>query len=115
MQGQQVIHVADLNNEGHSIRKLWAPLIHQANGSLGAVFFYVDRMEEGNEALNRDEITHDAVVKLDAEAWDYMLREGIVGQDSYRNIMARRENPDGWAEKMLKSDSGLDHLISLLE
>ncbi len=115
MEGKTVIHVADLNNEGHSIRNLWIPLITQANGNLGAVFFYVDRMEEGNKALNRDKITHDSVVKLDSEVWDYMLREGVVDEDSYRNIMARREDPNGWAERMLKSDKGLEHLITLLK
>ena len=43
IEGKRIVHVADLNNEGSSIRDLWYPTIEDNNGEMIHAFFYVDK------------------------------------------------------------------------
>ena len=47
IKGKELVHIADLNNEGSSPRDYWKPIIEKAGGTVKHIFFYVDRMEEG--------------------------------------------------------------------
>ena len=67
--GKTFLHVADLNNEGSSVRDYWKPIIEQGGGRLAGVVSFVDRMEDGFTALKKLGIRLFCVVPLDARAW----------------------------------------------
>ena len=113
MNGKRVIHVADLNNEGSSMRDLWGPSIIRNGGMLEHVFFYVDRMEDGTQVIEDLELNSHALVPLDKHAWDYLKDIGAVESDVYEEIRRRMENKDAWAREMFESDSGFKTLLSL--
>jgi hypothetical protein len=118
IKGRQVVHVADLNNEGSSPRDLWVPAIKKAGGTINDIFFYVDRMEEGVNVMKELGLNSYAVVPLDEHAWDYLQKTRVVSPEIYKNLMARgktREERDAWARNMLKSDAGLARLVQLFD
>ncbi|MCK4649947.1 hypothetical protein KAT36_01820 [Candidatus Pacearchaeota archaeon] len=114
MAGKRILHVADLNNEGSSVRDYWIPIIKKAGGEISDVFFYVERMENGVQVVENLGLKGHAVVKLDGHAWDYLYAKGAVNNDCYWNLKARMEDKDSWAEKMLRSDAGVQKLKKIL-
>jgi orotate phosphoribosyltransferase len=115
MNGQEVVHVADLNNQGSSPRDLWVPAITDAGGTVQNIFFYVDRMEKGTQVMGDLGLNSQAVVPLDEHAWGYLEEKDVINNNIYDNLRARMEDADAWAEGMLRSDAGLDRLGELLQ
>ena len=105
-----VVNVADLNNEGSSIRDYWVPIIKKSGGKISDVFFYVDRMEDGVQVVKDAGLRSHAAVRLNEHAWDYLKSKDIVNKAIYKNLQARMENKDAWAENMLRSDAGISTL-----
>ena len=99
--GQNFLHVADLNNEGSSVRDYWKPIIEQGGGRLAGVVSFVDRMEDGFTVLNKLGIRLFCVVPLDAHAWDIARETGHVSAALYRELVARQNNRDAWAKHAL--------------
>jgi len=114
MKGRNVIHVADLNNEGSSPRDMWVPTIRGAGGSIDHIFFYVDRLESGVEEIKELGLQSHAIIPLDGDAWQYLQESGIVSPEVYKSLCARMEDKDAWAKAMLRSDAGLETLVALL-
>lgn len=117
VKGKSVIHVADLNNEGSSIRDRWHPAIKANEGKLEYVFFYVDRLENGSDVLKQLGLESTSVIPLDKHAWDYLQQIGGVNEATYRNLCERgfsKESRDSWAKAMLRSDKGSKTLATLL-
>ncbi len=113
MSGKRIVHVADLQNEGSSIETQWAPQIQKAGGSLVHAIFYVDRLEDGVEAMKRLNVPSDAVVPLDKNAWQALLDAGHVTREVYDSLNARLENKTTWAHNALRTH--ISHLEALLK
>jgi orotate phosphoribosyltransferase len=114
LKGRIAGHVADLNNEGSSVRDSWKPGIEAAGGSLRDTFFFIDRMEEGVNVVKNLGLGRHAVVELDSSAWDYLKVNNVVSPAQYQHLQERSENPEAWAAKMLQSYAGLQTLTALL-
>jgi len=114
MKGKNVIHVADLNNEGSSPRDMWVPTIRGAGGKVENVFFYVDRLESGVEEMKKLGLQSHSIIPLDTEAWKYLQEINVVAPEIYESLCKRLEDKDAWAKNMLRSEEGLDTLVSLL-
>lgn len=114
LKGKNVIHVADLNNEGSSPRDMWVPTIRNAGGKIEHIFFYVDRLESGVEEIKKLGLQSHAVIPLDEHAWQYLQEIKVVTPEIYQSLCKRMENKDEWAKEMLKSEAGLETLVSLL-
>lgn len=114
MEGKTAVHVADLNNQGSSIRDKWLPAIEDAGGKLKDVFFYVDRLEDGVKVIYDLGLNSHAVVPLDGNAWGYLQDQGIVNSEIYGNLMKRMEDKGAWARNMLRTEQGLGKLASVL-
>lgn len=115
--GKTGIHVADLSNEGSSPRDLWIPAIKKAGGNVEHIFFYVDRMEDGVEEMQKLGLHSEAVVPLDQRAWDHLRRWNVVSEDVYKQLSERghtKEEREVWARAMLRSEKGLGRLTELL-
>jgi orotate phosphoribosyltransferase len=115
LRGGQVIHVADLNNEGSSPRDLWVPIIKKNGGNIERIVFYVDRMEEGVNVMKKLGLKSDAVIPLDRHAWGYLKERGKCNEEFYKELQKRNEDRDAWAERMLRSDKGFARIIELLD
>ncbi len=102
--GKSFLHVADLNNEGSSVRDYWKPIIEQGGGRLAGVVSFVDRMEEGFTVLKKLGIRLFCVVPLDARAWDIARETGHVSATLYSALIARQGDRDTWAERALLSN-----------
>lgn len=102
--GRTFLHVADLNNEGSSVRDYWKPIIEQGGGRLAGVVSFVDRMEDGFTMLKSLGLRLFCVVPLDARAWDIAKETGHVSAALYAELVARQSNRDAWSERAL-----LDH------
>jgi orotate phosphoribosyltransferase len=111
--GRRFAHVADLNNEGSSMREKWVPQIRDGGGSIAAAFFYVDRRENGVAVLDELGIPNDAVVRMDANAWQFLLDEQIIDPVIYRSLMERNEDRHVWARRMLRAHP--EPLVTLLQ
>ena len=101
--GKTFLHVADLNNEGSSVRDHWKPIIEQGGGRLAGVVSFVDRMEDGFTVLKKLGLRLFCVVPLDARAWDIARETGFVSAALYMELVARQDNRDAWAERALLS------------
>jgi len=101
--GKTFLHVADLNNEGSSVRDYWKPIIEQGGGRLAGVVSFVDRMEDGFTVLKELGIRLFCVVPLDARAWGIARETGHVSAALYAELVARLDNRNAWAERALLS------------
>ena len=97
VKGKKVLHVADLNNEGSSVRDYWKPIIEKNNGSLIGVVSFVDRMEEGWALFNKMKLPSHSVVPLDKAAWDILLSEKTISAELYAQLVARMKDRRRWA------------------
>jgi len=102
--GSRVVHVADLNNQGSSMRDVWAPVLRAAGGEIIHAFFFVDRLEDGVDVLDELAIPSGAVVPLDGEAWRYLRDIEYISDDMYASLQRRRADKRAWALEALRSN-----------
>lgn len=115
VKGKEVIHIADLNNEGSSPRDHWIPAIRKAGGIINDIVFFVDRLEEGKYVMDQLQLNSYAMVPLDLDAWTLLKTSGTVNQDTYNSLVRRMVNKNEWARQMLKSDKGIARLVQLFD
>ncbi|MBI2441614.1 MAG: hypothetical protein HYV35_09600 [Lentisphaerae bacterium] len=99
--GRTFLHVADLNNEGSSVRDYWKPIIEKAGGRMVGLVSFVDRLEDGFELLKGLGVRLWSVAPLDARAWGIARASGHVSETLYAELVARQNNSDAWAERAL--------------
>lgn len=97
VKGRKIVHVADLNNEGSSVRDYWKPIIGKNGGSLVAVVSFVDRLEDGYLLFKKMTLPCHSVVPLNKTAWDMIFREGYVSKGVHRQLLARMHDRRKWA------------------
>ena len=108
MTGKKVLHIADLNNEGSSVRDSWYPQIKNAGGNISDVVFYVDRLEDGKDVVEKLGLKSHAVVSLDINAWQHLLDYNHVTKEQYASLANRSEiGKDNWARNMLRERTDL--------
>lgn len=104
---QRILHVADLNNEGSSVRDYWHPLTTRRGGRIVGVMAFVDRMEEGVKVINDLGLPLAAVAPLDARAWQVALDGGFVTGETHTALLERQRDPTGWALERLRRHPSL--------
>jgi len=97
VKGKSVLHVADLNNEGSSLRDYWKPMIEKSGGRLVGFVTFVDRLEDGVAVLKKLGIPSLSVVPLNEHAWDLMFREGFISGATHRLLVERMRDKRAWA------------------
>jgi orotate phosphoribosyltransferase len=104
--GKAVLHVADLNNEGSSIRDYWKPHIEKNGGRVVGFVSFVDRLEDGVDVLRKLGIPSLSVVPLNEHAWDLMLQEGHISPAIHQALVERARDKRGWAIRTLRAHPG---------
>lgn len=102
VQGRSVLHVADLNNEGSSLRDCWKPRIEKSGGRLAGFACFVDRLEDGVAVLKELNVPAMCVVPLNERAWDLMRREGFIAAATHRLLVERMRDRRAWALRALR-------------
>lgn len=102
--GKAILHVADLNNEGSSLRDCWKPVIEKQGGRLIGFMAFVDRLEEGTEVIRELGLKAASVVPLDARAWDLARQAGFLPGAAHAALTERLRDRRAWAVRTL-----LDH------
>lgn len=97
IRGKMLLHVADLNNEGSSVRDYWKPMVEKAGGTLAGVVFYVDRLEEGTVVMRDLGLRAEAVVPLDEAAWGIALAHKHVSPELFASLVKRSQDRHAWA------------------
>jgi len=115
IKGKQVLHIADVNNEGSSPRDTWVPKIKKLGGQIKSICFYIDRLEDGVQVMEKIGLQRHVVVPLDKHAWDYLKKMNVISEMMYTSLMTRMEDKDAWAIAMLRSQCGLEKLAELLK
>jgi hypothetical protein len=80
------------------------------------IYFFVDRLEDGVEEMQKLGLHSEAVVPLDRHAWDCLREWGAVDENVYRQLRERgqtKEEREVWARNMLRSKAGLEELAGL--
>ena len=95
--GKKILHVADLNNEGSSVRDYWKPTIEKHGGQLIGVISFVDRMEDGFALLKSLGLAVISVVPLNKHAWHLALQENYISPSLYETMANRLNNRREWA------------------
>ncbi len=101
--GKPVLHVADLNNEGSSLRDFWKPLIEKRGGRLVGFVSFVDRLEDGVAVLQQLGIPALSVAPLNQHAWDLALKEGRISGTAHRALLDRMRDKRAWALRALRA------------
>jgi orotate phosphoribosyltransferase len=107
------VHVADLNNEGSSMRDKWVPQIRNAGGSVTGAFFFVDRQEAGVAVMKELGIPNDSVVPMNQYSWQVLRERAIVSDSLYRSLNERSEDRHAWGVRALREHP--EQLISILQ
>ncbi len=113
IRGRNFIHVADLNNEGSSIRDFWYPQIEENGGTMTHAFFYIDRLEDGVKELEKLGLENHSVIPFDSNAWQILIDNNKIYSDVYRSLNERLEDKTAWAHNTLRNNT--THLIYLLK
>jgi orotate phosphoribosyltransferase len=113
IKGKKVLHIADLNNVGSSIRDYWMPWIRKSGGELTDVLFYVDRMEEGTSEIANLGLKSHTLIPLDGNSWQFLLNQNVINIEIYRSLNERLEDKTTWAHNMLRNNP--EHLRVYLE
>lgn len=112
IRGKRIIHVADLNNQGSSMRDKWVPMVREAGGIMDKAFFYVDRNENGIEVMKELGIKTRAVITLDEDAWGELKTMGYISTKLYHSLMHRLEDRHNWGrEALLNHPEGLGRML----
>lgn len=112
-EGRRVVHVADLNNQGSSMRDIWAPVLRGAGAEVVHAAFFVDRLEDGVGVLEELGIPSSSVVPLDSEAWRYLRDTSYISEAMYASLERRRRDKRAWALEALRAN--IDRLGAMLE
>ncbi|MDR2190911.1 MAG: hypothetical protein LBP53_07235 [Candidatus Peribacteria bacterium] len=107
---KSIAHVADLNNEGASLR-LWSSYVQKAGGKISDAFFLIDRLEDGVAVAKELGIKTYSIVDLDDEAWKLLLGEGKISQEVYNSLVEYWKNRWEWGKNnLLEHPEGLSKL-----
>jgi orotate phosphoribosyltransferase len=101
IRGKKVLHVADLNNEGSSVRDYWKPIVERNQGRFIAAVSFVDRLEDGWALFKKMKLASHSVVPLDKTAWDILLSEKLISREIHTQLVIRMKDRCQWALKAL--------------
>jgi orotate phosphoribosyltransferase len=101
VKGKRVLHIADLNNEGSSIKDYWKPIIEKKGGKLIGLVSFVDRLEDGYQLLTKMGLLVKSVIPLNQKAWQIVFDNHYISQNTHEELLKRIKNKRQWAETTL--------------
>ena len=100
--GETVLHIADINNKGSSVRDYWVPQIRDGGGIIDDILFFVDRMEEGVEEMEKLTINRHALIELNRDVWQFLFDNSVIKKENYNALNMYQENREKWGIDTLR-------------
>lgn len=94
LEGKKCLHIADLITTASSYTKRWAPAIENSNGKINWSISVVDRVQGGEEILNKIGIKSYSLIKLDSSLFTQAKELNIINDTQYELLNAYKQNPD---------------------
>ena len=100
--GATAAHVADLVTEASSYFRSWMPAVRERGGSLVCAANVVDRGQGGTEALEGAGLPAAALLRVDTELFDALLRAGRIGESQHQTLTAYYREPARAMQRFLQ-------------
>ena len=101
LEGQRVLHIADLLNQASSFERAWIPAIRNLGSDIfwSAVIF--DRMQGGDDLLKENRIESLSLIKVDTALFEKALELGIINENQLGMLKRFTADPDGSMKEFL--------------
>jgi orotate phosphoribosyltransferase len=103
LEGQNVLHVADLVTEASSYLRTWLPAIARLSGKITHTAAIVDRNQGGREALAQAGVELHALARIDSQLFAEAQAAGLINADQVRQIQIFMEDPHQYMISFLEN------------
>lgn len=100
--GQKVLHVADLLTQGSSYLRAWLPAIERIGGKITDTAVVVSRLQGGEEALAKEGVETHALLPLTPDFFEAAVAAGHLREGEKRQILRFMEDPEAYMAEFLK-------------
>ncbi len=101
LEGKKCLHIADLITTASSYTKRWVPAVENANGKIKWSISVVDRVQGGEEILNKIGIKSYSLIKLDSSLFTQAKELNIINDEQYKLLNEYKQNPDETMRRFL--------------
>jgi orotate phosphoribosyltransferase len=101
LEGQRVLHVADLLNTASSYERAWIPAIRNIGSDIFWSAVVVDRMQGGSELLEENHIESLSIINIDVSLFTEALNRGIINENQLGMLKRFEADPDGTMKEFL--------------
>jgi len=108
LNGESVLHIADLITEASSYERAWIPAIKkQRRQDKNGVSLWVDRKQGGAELLKSYDIKSFSMVDIDIGLFKRVLDMGLIDREQFEMIEQYILDPKESMAKFLRKESGI--------
>ena len=101
LEGQRVLHIADLLNQASSFERAWIPAIRNLGSDIFWSAVIVDRMQGGDNLLKENRIESLSLIKVDTALFEKALELGIINENQLGMLKRFTADPDGSMKEFL--------------
>ena len=101
LEGQRVLHIADLLNQASSFERAWIPAIRNLGSDIFWSAVIVDRMQGGVNLLKENRIESLSLIKVDTALFEKALELGIINENQLGMLKRFTADPDGSMKEFL--------------
>ena len=109
LEGKKTVHIADLVTEASSYFRSWMPAIQDRGGRIAYSLNVVDRAQGGVEALQAAGLDTTALLRVDEQLFDELVRSGIIGQTQRKMLADYYNQPDSAMKTFLQEQPDFLH------
>ena len=94
LNGNKVLHLADLITTASSYIKMWVPIINKLNGKMENTLVLIDRNQGGKEILKDVGVNMHSLVTVDKSLFEKAKELGVINQEQLNLVTKYFDNPD---------------------
>ena len=94
LQGANVLHIADLITEASSYTRFWIPAVKSLNANMTHSVSIVDRLQGGNEKLEKEGIKTFSMAHIDNEFFEMAYKLKKINGEQLEQLIRFRANRD---------------------
>ncbi len=104
--GREVVHVADIINQGSSYLGMWLPAISGQSASISTTLGVVARSRVGINALEQQGLRVLTALQFDMACFERVLKLGAITEYAFKDIQRYLENPASWVRHLFTYETG---------
>jgi len=102
LEGQNILHVADLITEASSYKRAWIPAVRKLGGEINWSLVVVDRVQGGAELLSSEGIESHTMISIEKGLFDKAMSMGLIDEKQHKMVLDYIENPRESMRQFLK-------------